>query len=73
MYEYIHNRRKVPTETHPALVPKQDDRKKKMEETTHNSATLHRSPLEKTVVLFFPPISRPGVLHLGSGLLPPFN
>lgn len=36
MSEYVHHRRKVPTETHPELVPKQDGRKSGRDHTRVN-------------------------------------
>lgn len=72
MSEYVHHRRKVPTETHPELVPKQDDRKSGRDHTRVSPTA--REPPEGQWFCFPPgPIGRPGVLHLGSGLLLPLN
>lgn len=71
MYEYVHHRRKVPTETHPELVPKQDDRKRGRDHTQVNHTA--REPPESQLFCFPRPIRRPGVLHLRSGLLLPLN
>lgn len=68
MYEYIHNRRKVPTETHPELVPKQDDRKSGRDHTQVNRAA--QEPPPKPVVLFSPTYQEARRASLGEWAAP---
>lgn len=61
----------MPTETDPEPVPKWDDRKRGRDHTQLSPSA--RQPPRKTVVLLPPPISRPGVLHTGTGPLLTLN